>query len=90
MRGVGLMRKPKFWFMTGEVLTIVGIGIFRSAVLTLAGFVGALLGAIGALVTLTGAVLCSEAETLHKTTSLELEVKVLEYPLENPVENSQR
>jgi len=84
------MRKPKFWFMAGEVLTIVGIAVFRSAVVTLENFVGALLGAIGALVTLTGVILCSEAETLHKTTSLELEVKVLEDPLENPVENSQR
>ena len=81
------MRKPKFWFMTGEVLTIVGIGVFRSAVLTLAGFVGALLGAIGALVTLTGAILCSEAEILPKTTTLELTVRVLEDPLENPIEN---
>ena len=87
MRGVGLMRKPKFWFMTGEVLTLVGIGVFRSVEVTLEGFVGALLGAIGALVTLTGVILCSETEQLHKTTTLELTVKVLENPLENPVEN---
>jgi len=83
------MRKPKFWFMAGEVLTIVGIAVFRSAVVTLENFVGALLGAIGALVTLTGVILCSEVETLHKTTTLELEVKVFEDPLENLVENTQ-
>ena len=87
MHGVKMMRKPKFWFMAGEVLTILGIGVFRSAVVTLVGFVGALLGAIGALVTLTGVILCSEAETLPKTTTLELTVRVLEDPLENPIEN---
>ena len=69
------------------MLTILGIGVFRSAVVTLAGFIGALLGAFGALVTLIGVILCSEAETLPKTTTLELTVKVLEDPLENPVEN---
>ena len=73
--------------MVGEVLTIVGIGVFRSAVVTLAGVIGALLGAFGALVTLTGVVLCSETETIHKKTTLELTVKVLEDPLENPLEN---
>ena len=73
--------------MAGEVLSIVGIGVFRSAVVTFGGFVGALLGAIGALVTLTGVILCSEAKPLHKTTTLELTVKVLENPLENPIEN---